>query len=59
MCPSESEIFDSVLDNAVELDEERRRSLGRILLNVLLFLPRLVLKLIAWPFRWLSRGLQP
>lgn len=59
MCPSESEIFDSVLDNAVELDEERRRSLGRVMLGILLFLPCLVLRLIAWPFRWLSRGLQP
>ncbi len=59
MCPSESEIFDSVLDNAVELDEEPKRPVGGILLTILLFLPRLLLRIIAWPLRWLGRGMQP
>lgn len=52
MCPSESEIFDSVLDNAVELDGAGREGRDRVVLRVLLFLPRLVVAFITAPFRW-------
>lgn len=55
MCPSESEIFDSVLDNAVELDAAGRGGRGRVVLRMLLFLPGLLIGVIIAPFRWFWR----
>jgi len=55
MCPSESEIFDSVLDNAVELDGAGRAGRGRVALRMLIFLPRLLIGFIIAPFRWFWR----
>jgi hypothetical protein len=52
MCPSESEIFDSVLDNAVELDDaQTRRGCGRRLAGIVLFLPRLLWRWVSAPLR--------
>jgi hypothetical protein len=58
MCPSESEVFDSVLDNAAEPDEAEHRSCARLLLSALLFLPRLIIVFIISPFSWFWRSLR-
>jgi hypothetical protein len=52
MCPSENEIFDSILENAVELDEaQTRRGYGRRLAGIILFIPRLLWRWVSVPFR--------
>ena len=57
MCPSESEIFDSILENAVTLDEEQtRRGWGGWLGKIILFIPRLLWRSITAPLRWWRVG---
>jgi len=52
MCPSENEIFDSILENAVELDAaQTRRGCGRRLAGIILFVPRLLWRWVSAPFR--------
>jgi hypothetical protein len=52
MCPSGNEIFDSILENAVELDEaQTRRGCGRRLAGIILFIPRLLWRWVSAPFR--------
>ena len=56
MCPSEDQIFDSILEGAIDEYEAREREnwwirAGRLYVRLVLFIPRLLLILIKTPVR--------
>jgi hypothetical protein len=53
MCPSEEEIFDSMLSGASELDEEEKwyHYVWKVPLGMLLYIPRRLYDLIIRPIK--------
>jgi hypothetical protein len=56
MCPSEDQIFDSILEGAVDEYEARERKsfwirAGRLCVGLILFIPRLLFVLITAPIK--------
>jgi hypothetical protein len=56
MCPSEDQIFDSILEGAVDEYEARERKsfwirAGRLCVGFILFIPRLLFVMIASPVK--------
>ena len=53
MCPSEEEIFDSVLSGAVEMDEQDKwyKGVWKIPLGILLYIPRRMYDHIVRPIK--------
>ena len=56
MCPSEDQIFDSILEGAIDEYEAREHKsfwirAGRLSLGLILFIPRLLFVVIASPIK--------
>jgi hypothetical protein len=53
MCPSEEEIFDSMLSGAADLDEKEKwyQYAWKVLLGMLLFIPRRLYDLLVRPVK--------
>jgi hypothetical protein len=53
MCPSEEEIFDSVLSGAAELDEQDKwyKDVWKVPLGILLYIPRRLYDFLIRPIK--------
>lgn len=53
MCPSENEIFDSMLSGAVEMAEEEKwyQTAWKVVLGILLYIPHRIYDLLIRPFK--------